>query len=117
MRIALVVAAGLLCVGAAYAQPAQNMGNSGAVMGSTNEPTMGQTPSTPVSPTDQSQPTTNNQTPDANHQVICHTILNAGSRLARHATRVCKTREQWEIEQHENEEILRRAGTIQNQRG
>ena len=117
MRIALAIAAGLLWAGAAYAQPAQNGPNAGGIMPSTNEPTLGQTPTTPVSPTDQTQTTNNNQTPDTNHQIICHTMENAGSRLQRHATRVCKTREQWEIEQHENEEILRRMGTTQTTRG
>jgi len=116
MRIALAVAAGLLWVGAAYAQPAQNAGNAGAIAPSVGEPTMGQTPSTPVSPTDSTQ-TNNNQTPDTNHQIVCHTMENAGSRLQRHATRVCKTREQWEIEQHDNQEILQRMGTTQAQRG
>ncbi len=116
MRVALAIAAGLLWVGAAYAQPAQNTGNPGSIMPSTNEPTLGQTPTTPVSPTDQGAPNAN-QTPDTNHQIVCHTMENAGSRLQRHATRVCKTREQWEIEQHENEEILRRMGTTQTTRG
>ena len=116
MRIALAVAAGLLWVGAAYAQPAQNAGNAGAIAPSVAEPTMGQTPTTPVSPTDSTQ-VNNGQTPDANHQIICRTMPNAGSRLARHATRVCKTREQWEIENQENREIMQRLGTTQGQRG
>jgi hypothetical protein len=113
MRIALAVAAGLLWVGAAYAQPAQNAGNAGAIAPSVAEPTVGQTPTTPVSPTDSTQ-TIANQTADANHQIICHTMPNTGSRLARHANRVCKTREQWEIEQHDNQQVLQRMGTTQS---
>lgn len=116
MRVAFAVAAGFLLVGAAYAQPVTGAAN-GAVAPSVAEPTLGQSTQAPTSPTETAPPANASQAPDTNHQIICHTTENTGSRLARHANRVCKTREQWEIESHDNERMLRQMGTVQGTRG
>src|SRR5436309_2267236 len=96
MRVALVVAAGLLWVSAAYAQSTHDTtATQPPSAGSTSEPAAGQAQA-PTAGSATTQATA--QATDTNQQIVCHTTMNAGSRLSRHATRVCKTRQEWEIE-------------------
>ncbi|MFZ2030544.1 MAG: hypothetical protein WAU68_09570 [Vitreimonas sp.] len=101
MRVVLAVAAGLLWVSAAYAQPAHDTTTQTPSAGSASEPSaqQAQSPTAEAAPTQ----TAASQVTDPNQQIICHTMMNAGSRLSRHATRVCKTRQQWEIEADQNQ--------------
>jgi hypothetical protein len=96
MRFVMVLAAGLLWTGAAVAQVSSTPEVSG------HEPTASQAQS-PAASTDPNATTQiAGQATDRNHEVVCHTIMATGSRLARHATRICKTREQWDAEAEQN---------------
>jgi hypothetical protein len=96
----------LLWVSAAYAQPAPDTTTTqpSQSAGDASEPSaqQAQSPTAGVGTTQ-----TAGQSTDPNQQIICHTMMNAGSRLSRHATRVCKTRQQWELEADQNQRDMR----------
>ncbi|MBS0384375.1 MAG: hypothetical protein JSS00_03395 [Proteobacteria bacterium] len=120
MRIAIAIAAGMLWVSAAYAQTSPDTTRPDSSMQSAPEPSSSQASSPAAASAPDASATTNaaqGQTVDPNHQMICHTTNSTGSRLARHATRVCKTRQQWEQEQLQDQEIMRHLGTVQGQTG
>jgi len=98
MRFAIVVAAGLLWAGAAYAQATPEASGP--------EPSMSQaqTPTTGTGASTDTEIQVTGQATDRNHEIVCHTVMATGSRLAGrgHGRRVCKTREQWEIELDQN---------------
>lgn len=96
MRVVFAVAAGLMWATAAYAQTTPEV--------SSPEPTMSQaqSPATSAAPaSDANNAVTVQTNADREHEVVCHTTLATGSRLAGrgHGTRVCKTRQQWEMEE------------------
>jgi hypothetical protein len=100
MRVAFALAAGLLWAGAAYAQTPEASGPeptaSQAQSPTTNTGSGGQTDvSAGDGVTVQAAPA------DREHEVVCRTTLATGSRLAGrgHGLRVCKTRQQWEMEE------------------
>lgn len=103
MRVALAFVAGLLWVGAAYAQTTPNANTMTPPPASASEPQA-------TSPATDTSATQTTQTTDEDHQIVCHTVMNAGSRLSRHSNRICKTRQQWEIEADQNQRDLRQNG-------
>ena len=104
MRVAFAVAAGLMWATAAYAQATPPEASSA-------EPTVSQaqTPTTGAAPSTGGTTPAAADTTDHEHEVVCRTTLTTGSRLAGrgHGTRVCKTRQQWEMEEAD---LQRRVG-------
>ena len=106
MRFVFALAAGVLWIGLATAQP-----YPGAASGVSSSEGASAAPSSnePTAPTDaQNQPA--QQAVDHNNEVVCHSVTNAGSRLSRHTTRVCKTRQQWEFESQRDQQDLHSQG-------
>ena len=104
MRFAMVFAAGVLWAGIAAAQPdpAPGASNAPAPAAASGE----QTAASPGA-----QPASTPAVTDHNHEIVCRTSEGTGSRLSRHSNRVCKTREQWEIEAQQVQHELDRAHT------
>ncbi len=118
MRFAMAVGACVLWASVAYAQANPDMNHAGSGIPAASEPSSSQAQTSAPTPEAQTPNSAlQNQTTDANHQVICHTSVATGSRLARHATRICKTRQQWELDQQQDQEIMRHIGTVQGQTG
>jgi hypothetical protein len=99
MRVVFAVAAGLMWATAAHAQTTQPDTSS-------SEPTMSQaqSPAANTASTAQTDPnaqiTVEAQTAH-DREIVCHTTMATGSRLAGrgHGIRTCKTRQQWEMEE------------------
>jgi hypothetical protein len=103
MRFSIALAAGLLWAGAAMAQTAPTTPTPDA----TQQTTMpSATSEATTTPTDATTPAATPAVVDHNHEIVCHTSNATGSRLSRHATRVCKTREQWEMEAQEAQRMV-----------
>jgi hypothetical protein len=109
MRFSIALAAAFLWATAAGAQ--------------TDPASTATTSSPPAASTDQAaNPTTgaaaNPNAVDRDHEIVCHTTVAAGSRLSRHATRVCKTRAAWEMQAEQTQlEVQQRAANMQTDLG
>ena len=110
MRIALAIVAAVLWAGAAYGQA--DVPHSDPVAQSAPEPSSSQGSAANPSGADQTTSGSQSAAPDRSQQIVCHTTVAVGSRLARHATRVCKTRGEWELEEQQNQEAINHHGMV-----